>query len=420
MMELCRVLAISKVFMCGAAEVGFRLALNLRRSHREAPARVIGEGLAKACVRLGPAFVKVGQILATRRDLLPDPMAAALSSLFDQLSCPVSTADLGASFRGDVGRDLPECFSEWKPRPVAVASVAAVYQARTPDGVGVAIKVLRPGVAELVELDLRLLRRATRVALLLMRSRLVALDDMVADIGESLVRQLDLVVEARTNEALTEAFADNPRLVLPKLIVPYCGRSVLTMTWIDGQSPRDVVGPCGDQVRTVLRALYQMIFVEGVIHCDLHPGNIRYLTDGRVALFDFGFMSTFREPDRLNFARFFYGLVRGDGRECARLAIETSSGRLRRFDPELFEQAMIDLVERTAGLTAQHFSVARFAAELFDIMRRHGLRGTTAFTMAIVSLAVVEGLVRDVESDIDFQAEARPFVLRALLQTSAR
>lgn len=412
-----RAARIAGTFARGAVRFAGRAAAHWVRGRPSAVARAAGETLAETLVRLGPTFVKGGQILATRHDLLPPAAIAPLQRLYDRLPpAPPGTFEAAVA---QLGAEPREAFAEWDPVPVASASVASVYRARLSDGRPVAVKVLRPGVAQLVRTDLRLLRGAAALAERVPALRLVPVAPMVEEIAASLERQVDLRREAEANRRLSRALTHEPRVTLPALVDELSGASVLTMAFVPAAAPLDGAG-AGAALNTVLRALYRMIFVEGFVHCDLHPGNLRLHPDGRAELLDFGFMAEMPYADRLGFARFFYAMSIGDGESCADIALETAAATRAGLDRAAFTAEIVRLVDTVAGTTAREFSVARFVAGLFDAMRRHGVRGTTSFTMAIVALLVLEGLAKDAGVDLDFQAEARPYLLRASLTPAPR
>ena len=168
-------------------------------------------------------------------------------------------------------------------------------------------------------------------------------------------------------------------------------------------------GSLREAARAGLRALYRMIFVEGLIHCDLHGGNIRLLPDGRVAIVDFGLVAEMERADRLEFARFFYLVAIGDGRSCASVIIDTAMAVPVRLDRARFEAEIVSLL-KTLGRTAGNFSVSSFVIRLFDIQRRHGIIGAPQFMSAILSLFVFEGIVRHWLPDLNFQQEAQRYI----------
>jgi ubiquinone biosynthesis protein len=379
---------------------------------------LIGDTFVEALSQLGPTYVKVGQILGTRADLLPPGVIASLSGLYERLP-PVPEGTLEDVFLAEFGVPLGDAFVTWDPTPVASASVATVYRAWLPDGTGVAVKVVRPGIAGLVAADLAMLRRLAKISQRFPGMREMPLRAIIDELGVSLERQLDLSLEAVANRRLQGALQYEAGIIVPDLVERYCSRSILTMEEVPASQWTDA--PAIKQaLLAVLGALYRMIFVEGFIHCDLHPGNLRLYSDGRAALLDFGFMAEMQTADRHAFAQFFYAMASGDGEACAELALETAASCRRGMDREVFEREMCAIVNDVAGKTARDFSVARFVTHLFALMRRHGVCGTTAFIMASVALLVLEGLAKDAGVDLDFQAEARPYLIRASLSGAQR
>jgi ubiquinone biosynthesis protein len=170
-------------------------------------------------------------------------------------------------------------------------------------------------------------------------------------------------------------------------------------------------------ILNTLRALYAMIFEFGVVHCDLHPGNV-FLQGNSAVILDGGFTAALSPSNRAEFCDFFLGIVSNDGKRCARILRETATDVPELFDLARFESEIALLIDRNSGSVAETFQVARFVGELFDIMRRHGVRGSTAFTMAILSLLVFEGLTRIRFPDLAFQQEAVPFVVSSIVESA--
>jgi ubiquinone biosynthesis protein len=392
--------------------LGVRLAAAGVARGGEPRAGTLGRTLAELFEALGPSYVKLGQLLGTRRDLLSDDAIRHLARLQDGLA-PGPFHAVPRRFREELGVEVGAVFESLDPTPVASASIATVYRGRLRDGRVVAVKVRRPGVEYVVAADLRLLRMAARVAARLPPLRLVPVVATVDDFCACLERQLDFRAEAAACRRLRAALAREPGMVIPALVDELCGESVLTMEFVEGFRSRPALGggEARAALRTAVRALYRMIFVEGCIHCDMHRGNLAFLAGGRAALLDFGFV--FEAPDaaRVKFAEFFLAMASGDGARCARITREMALAVPPDLDYPAFAAEITALVERVSRLKASEFLVAGFVGRLFDIQRRHGLRGTSAFVMPILSLLVLEGIVKDEEPDLDFQREARPFVL---------
>jgi ubiquinone biosynthesis protein len=167
-------------------------------------------------------------------------------------------------------------------------------------------------------------------------------------------------------------------------------------------------------VRRALQALYRMIFEVGCFHCDPHPGNLLITVDEVVAVLDFGLVAEFKANDRRAFAEFFYSITAQNGRTAARIVRETALCVPECLDPILLERDLTVLLASCAGKTAAQFQIARFVTELFRVQRAHGIYGSPQFTLAILTLLVFEGVIKEVDPDLDFQQEAIPSVIVAL------
>jgi len=403
--------------LAAVARLGVRLAARSLAGRGETRAGLLGRTLAELCQALGPCYVKLGQLLSTRRDLLPEGAIRHLARLQDGLP-PGPFAWVSALFRRELHREIGDVFAELDPTAVASASVATVYRGRLRDGRVVALKVQRPEVARLIRTDLRLLKGAASVLARLPPLRLVPVVATVDDLCRCLERQLDFGREAASSRRLGAALRCEPGVVVPELVDELCSPSILTMEFIEHLRPPD--GRGGEAARRALRsgvrALYRMIFVEGCIHCDLHHGNLGLLADGRAALLDFGFVAEIGDQARLQFAEFFYAMATNDGARCARITRDAAVSVPPDLDYEAFQAEVVALVDSVSRVRASDFRVAAFVGRLFDLQRRHRLRGTSDFVMPILSLLVLEGIVKDVYSDLDFQREAQPYVLRASIR----
>ncbi|HEX8830105.1 MAG TPA: AarF/UbiB family protein [Longimicrobium sp.] len=410
-----RAIVIAWHIITAALRMGIRLALR-----REGRASATGRTLAELFEALGPSYVKLGQLLSTRRDLLSEEAIRHLARLRDRLPAGPFRA-VPALFRDELHREIEDVFQELDPHPVASASIASVYRGRLRDGRVVAVKVRHPGIARRMAADLRILKIGARVLARLPPLRRIPVEASVADFCGCLERQLDFRAEAAASRRLRAGLAGERAIVVPELVDELCGPSILTMEFIEGlESPpergsRDARVAVGAAVR----ALYQMIFVEGCVHCDLHRGNLGILQGGRAALLDFGFVAELDDRTRLSFADFFFAMGANDGARCASITRDMALFVPHDLAYREFEAEVAALVDEVSRASARDFRVADFVARLFDVQRRHRLHGTSAFVMPILSLLVLEGIVKDEYPDLDFQNEARPYVLRAIIFRSA-
>jgi ubiquinone biosynthesis protein len=373
--------------------------------------RVVGRTLAETFEALGPTYIKLGQILSTRRDLLSEPATQELARLQDRLP-PIPFRVVPATFRQELGAKVEEVFATLESTPIASASIASVYRGRLRDGRLVAVKVLRPGVRARVRADLHVLRLLSGLFGRLPPLRRLPVRLAVEEFSVCLERQLDFRLEAEANRRVRAMLAWEPHVSAPALVEELCSPSLLTMEFIEGLRDSRVEGGVA-ALQAALRALYRMIFVEGFIHCDLHRGNLHFLPGGRAVLIDFGFMAELTRVERLKFAEFFFATATGDGARCARIIREMAIFSPPELDYDAFAAEIASLVGRVSGAKAGSFQVAGFVLQLFNAQRRHGIVGTTGFIMAIVSLLVFEGLAKEVYPELDFQRQAIPYILRA-------
>jgi ubiquinone biosynthesis protein len=399
-----------------------RLLLNKLKRKRDSWKALLGQSLSDLCESLGATFIKIGQILSTRCDLFPPDMIMPLTRLQDHIK-PFAFRYVPTIVQEQSGRALTEIFAEFEEQPVSSASIASVYRARLHNGQQVAVKIRRPDIVRKVHNDLRIMRFFARVLARLPAMRLVPVVDMIDELGQCIERQLDLRIEAQNTQHFRASFAQEPQIQIPALIEEYCTKAMLVMEFIDGLVRIEELdweeADYQSSLITGLRALYYMIFVDGFIHCDMHPGNLYLLKGGRVVILDAGFVAKMEHDDRYQFAEFFLSIATNAGKNCARIIYETASYKAKSFDQEGFEREVIELIQKNAGSKADVFQVAPFVVQIFDIQRRFGLRSSTSFTMAILSLLVFEGLAKQLYPQLDFQAEARPIVLQTLLQRNS-
>jgi ubiquinone biosynthesis protein len=395
----------------GVARVGGALALNAVMQ-RDSKASVTAKSIARTLELLGPTYVKLGQILATRRDLFGEDVVFQLERLQDRLE-PQAFDVVPRLFRKELGLELADVFAKIDPVPIGSASIACVYRGALRDGTPVAVKVRRPNVARRIDLDLRLIRLGARIVARLPGFRDVPLLPALDEFGLCLLRQVDLRVEANATRRISAALSEEPDVLVPILVDRLCSESLLTMELLPvEQGGRDA--SCRPALLAALRALYHMIFLEGFIHCDLHGANLFLLSDGRAVIVDFGFMAEFSADVRLQFAEFFLAMASNDGPRCARITVETAAFVPASLPFDAFEAEVSALVAKAAGASVDEFRVADFVLGLFDVQRRYRIVGTTAFTMGIVSLLVFEGMAKETVGDLDFGRQAIPFVTRAL------
>ena len=287
-----------------------------------------GERLRLALEALGPIFVKFGQVLSTRRDLIPADVADELSRLQDKVP-PFAYAEVETTIAAAFGQPVAAIFSQFEQTPVASASVAQVHFASLPDGHPVAVKVLRPGIAAVIEKDLLLLDTAAWLLQALWREgRRLKPREIVAEFARHTHAELDLMLEAANCSQLKRNFAHSHQLRVPEVYWDWCRKQVMVMERMQGTpvSQTDHLRSLGIDIPKLARdgveIFFTQVFRDGFFHADMHPGNILVADDGRYIALDFGIMGTLNESDKNYLAQNFLAFFKRDYRRVALAHIE--------------------------------------------------------------------------------------------------
>jgi ubiquinone biosynthesis protein len=370
--------------------------------------------LPAVLAQLGPAFVKGGQILGTRRDLLPAHVCDQLGRLSDRvppMPAREAQAVLGEAYPG--GPPFERISSE----PVASGSIASVYRAWLPGGTPVAVKMRRRGIGPRMRHDLDLLGVGAGLLERLPGLRKVPMRRMMGHVSAAVLRQLDFAQEAAALAELRHNLVEATSFRIPAPRPELSRDGVLVMEWIADLrqfQPGDLDREQRRQiVRKVLHGVYQMLFVDGLVHCDMHPGNL-YLRVEEVVLLDAGFVVRLEPHVRRLFAEFFLSMSMGRGRQAAEVVLRSAEHVPEGCDVDAFQEGIQELVVRNHRRTAGQFRLAPFAAELFDLQRRFGIAAAPEFVFPLMSLLVLEGMINDFDVDVDFQGEAVPTLLTVL------
>jgi ubiquinone biosynthesis protein len=381
-----------------------------------------GQVVADLFRSLGATFIKVGQIMSTRPDLVPEHVTRALEKLQDDVG-PFPLAAVARTVEEDLGRPLAEIFVEFTPRPIASASVAQVHKARLPDGRVVAVKVRRPDVVELCTFDLAVMRIGARLIAALPTLGPLEPVAVVEEFGRAIFAQLDFRIEAANNRRFRENFRGNADVVFPELVEELSTSRILCMTFIDGTKVLAVNRTWSDPKRIArvgLQTLLKMIFEDGFVHADLHPGNIFITPDHRLALLDLGLVGELDPPHRRSFAKFFAAWAQRDGDTMARLMYAMSSASPANEEAfERFRSAIIEFVGRYWGQRMGEVQMGLVLFDMLAILRRHRIRMNPAFTIVNIAIAVTEGIGKQLDPQLDLMAEALPYFLAHPIDSEA-
>jgi ubiquinone biosynthesis protein len=410
-----RAVSVGLRLMFAVLRFGFGwIGLRLRASGPAAREKWLGRCVASLFRDLGATFIKIGQIMSTRPDLLPDAVVHALEGLQDNVG-PFPFRDACATIEADLGRPLHELFVEIAPCPVASASIAQVHRARLPGGRVVAIKVRRPGVVKLCEFDLSVLRLGARIGSWLPGMKTLDPVGTVDQFARAVRAQLDLRGEAVNNRRFRANFSGQSDTVFPELVDSHCSERVLTMSYVEGTKIFDIGDLHADPgriARTGLRTLMKMIFVDGFVHADMHPGNLRVTPDGKLAIFDLGLVGELSLTQRQLFARYFAAWAQRDGDTMGHLMIEISAGKPPGKDRfEHFRADTIAFVGRYWGRRLGDVQLASVLFDLLALLRRHRIRVPSEFTTVLIAVAMTEGVGKRLDPTLDLMTEALPFFL---------
>jgi ubiquinone biosynthesis protein len=397
------------------ADYGLRLAaMFIRRGFRRVGTAALGEWVTRLLTALGPSYIKVGQLISTRRDLLPGAVCAALGRLTDATPPPRRRQLERVVRRAYRDREWP--FADFGWTPIACGSIATVHRAVLADGRHVAVKVRRPGIARIMYQDFGLIQLAAGPASMLPALRGVPVRTMIDQVGSAMLRQLDFVTERESLMALHGNFRAFEGVRIPEPVLEFCTEEIIVMEFVSNLvrfTPGDLAADVRrDVVRRALATVYEMLFVDGLVHCDLHPGNLYFDRDAQLVILDAGFVVRLPDVVRNLFSGFFVNMALGRGRRCADIIIESAAELPRSRDLDGFRTDLTTLVASVTGARAKDFQLGAFAARLFDLQRRHGLHAAPEFAFPLLSLLVLEGMINGFDADVDFQAEAIPVLLR--------
>src|SRR5574337_1293754 len=384
-----------------------------------------GVRLRTALERLGPIFVKFGQVLSTRRDLLPVDVADELAKLQDSVP-PIPAAQAASLVAKAFGRPVDQLFKHFESEPVASASIAQVHFATLNDDREVAVKVLRPGMLEVIEGDLKLLHTLAHwVERLSSDGKRLRPREVVAEFDTYLHDELDLVREAANAAQLRRNMQGLDLVLIPEMIWDYCTPTVIVMERMHGipisqaQRLRDAGVDLKKLARDGVTIFFTQVFRDGYFHADMHPGNIQVSTDpatfGRYVALDFGIIGTLTERDKEYLAQNFISFFRRDYKRVSELHIESGwvpAGT--RVDA--LENAIRAVCEPHFDRPLKDISLGQVLMRLFQTSRRFNVHIQPQLVLLQKTLLNIEGLGRQLDPELDLWSTAKPFLERWMNQ----
>ncbi len=369
----------------------------------------------RALTALGPAYIKFGQILSTRPDVVGDELAEQLKYLQDKLP-PFPNAIAKRMIKAELGVAVDQAFSEFS-EPVAAASIAQVHRARLADtGEDVAVKVLRPQIERAFRTDIDAFYLAARmIELLSPASRRLRPMDVIAHFEGVVMGELDLRLESSAASEFAANTAGDEGFRVPRPVWHLCGRTVMTLGWAEGISLSDnaAIDAAGHD-RRVLGARVLHLFLnhalrDGYFHADMHQGNLKVAANGDIIAYDFGIMGRIDDYTRRVYAEILYGFIRKDYRRVAEVHFEAGYVPADR-DIDEFARALRAVGEPIFGMDASRISMARLLAYLFEVTERFGMETRTELILLQRTMVVVEGVARGLDPHINIWLVARPVV----------
>jgi ubiquinone biosynthesis protein len=401
-------------------EVGLQLITRHHREHIETLSAA--ERVRMALEELGPTFIKLGQVLSTRPDLVPAEFAAELSRLQQDVP-PFPFREVRTIVEAELGRPLGEIFERFDEKSMAAASIGQVHRAKLRDGDEVVVKVQRPDIEALVEVDLEIL---LHLALLAERHvedlRTYRPSRIVEEFTRVLERELDFTTEAAHLERFASDFLDDDTVYVPKVYRAYTTRHVLTMEYVDviPVTDRDALARAGLDPKVIAHRgaelTLKQIFVHGFFHADPHPGNVFVLPGNVICLLDFGMMGRLDRQGREYFADLIYALAAHDAPQTT-----TALLRLTTHDDETelnlrqLESDVAEFIDLNITPLLGELDFGKLLRELLELVRRHRLTVPPDLVMMMKAAATVEHLVARLDPDLNLVAAAKPYVQRLKL-----
>lgn len=390
------------------------LAVGRRRvaplaSHRSRPQR-----LRLALQELGPTFIKFGQLLSTRPDLVPQEYIDELSCLQDRVP-PVPFKDIRAELENQFGAKLNDLFQMFEPKCVAAASIAQVHRAVTRDNCDVAVKIRRPGITETLRTECEILENiAGVIKATLAEDEPIDPVHIVREFTRAVRKEIDLANELRNLQRFAHNFASDPTVHIPQVYPDYCTEGVLTMEYIEGVKPHSpqaiaqagLDGPLIAQrgVRFAMRQIFEF----GLFHTDPHPGNLRILPDNVIVPLDFGQVAHLSVDDRQLLGEMILAIVDRD----APALIETfrSHEMLTELTKEKELSADVEeILDMYLGLPLKDIPFAKMMSQTFDVIRRHRVRPPAEFTLMLKNLITVETMGTLLDPNFQLIEALRPY-----------
>ena len=392
---------------------------------KEVPDSEIGSAIVETLKTLGPAFVKLGQALATRPDIIGVQLANELAQLHDNME-PFSYEKIVKSIKTETGKDIEQLFKSFNKTPIAAASISQVHKAKTFENDTVAVKILRPGVEKAIFSDLRFFKWCAKfLSSLDQEISFLRLPEAV-DIFEALTKnEMDLRLEAAAADELSNNFDKDERFIVPDVFWSLTSKRMLVTTWIDGIKINDLdaLKTGGHKIDVITKnsaeAFFLQVFRDGFFHADMHPGNVFINSEGVIIPVDFGIMGRLHVSDRIFLAQLLKAILDRNFLKVAQLhfdkGILPSNTSIESFSQEI-RAISIPLLDKKIG----QISLGNLLGELFSLASKWKLNIQPQFLLLQKTIVMAEGIGRQLSPETDMWVMSKPLVNEWLSSTDLK
>lgn len=371
---------------------------------------------------LGPTFIKLGQIISYRTDILPLDLVKELSKLQDDVQ-PFSSAGVRRELERQFKAPISSVFPVFDDTPIASASIAQVHRAELPDGSVVAVKIQRPDIEQTISVDLDILTYLAQLAERYIPAvRPFSPKDLVDEFRRSIMNELDFTVERQHLDRFGELYKSHERIYVPKTYKELSGKRIMTMEYIEGTRMADVQQDTSGRfdkqqlAETGADLILEQIYIHGYFHADPHPGNILVLEDGRLCFLDFGIVGRLRPKQQDYLVETVLGTVNRDAARVTQAVLGLTRQRNRKIDLDALEEEVFDLIDEYVELSLGDVDVTRFFTDLTRLVVDHGLRFPSDLMLVTKALIAVEGIGLNLSPNFHFMSIFEPFARKLLLR----
>ena len=366
---------------------------------------------------LGPTFVKFGQLLSTQEGILPISFIEELKQLQDNVE-PFAFDEVKKIIKNETGKELEEIFDEFEEQPEASASLGQVHKAKLKNGKFVAVKVQRPGIEEIIDSDMFLLRKLGA----LMRNRIKQffhfdVMPLIEEFDKTIHRELDYEIEAHYIDVFKKNLSVFDYVYVPEVYWEYTTTKIITMEYIFGYkatNKQSIIDAGFDLQKLALdgaKVFWYQIFDVGLFHADPHPGNIIIMEDGRICYIDYGMVGKITDEDKVNLIEMVSGFIEKDSSRIV-YSVENFANIPEDLDEEELKNDIEELIELYHSLPLKRMNLSRMLREVFRVLRKHGILIKRSSSRLMRAIMIADGVGRDFYPDFNFVETAAPFFKR--------